>query len=101
MNCQKGDLAIIVRSKCGNEGRIVRCLEYVGKGVHVDATDGTQMYFDRDLWRIDQVINSINNHTGIVRQTYHCHDDVLRPLHGDVTDDDVATTFSINTKQPA
>lgn len=27
MNCQKGDLAIIVRSEAGNAGKIVRCLE--------------------------------------------------------------------------
>jgi hypothetical protein len=27
MNCEKGDLAIIVESAAGNEGKIVRCLE--------------------------------------------------------------------------
>lgn len=26
MNCKKGDLAVIVRSMAGNEGRIVQCL---------------------------------------------------------------------------
>lgn len=31
MNCKPGDLAVIVRSQCGNEGRIVRVLRYVGK----------------------------------------------------------------------
>ena len=28
MNCKKGDLAVIVRSDAGNEGKIVRCLRY-------------------------------------------------------------------------
>ena len=26
MNCKQGDLAVIVRSKSGNEGRVLRCL---------------------------------------------------------------------------
>ena len=30
MNCKPGDLALIVRSKAGNEGRLVECLELVG-----------------------------------------------------------------------
>jgi hypothetical protein len=28
MNCKKGDLAIIVKSMAGNEGKIVTCLEF-------------------------------------------------------------------------
>jgi len=27
MNCKEGDLAIVVKSVCGNEGKVVRCLE--------------------------------------------------------------------------
>ena len=29
MNCKPGDLAVIVRSFAGNEGKIVRCIEVV------------------------------------------------------------------------
>ena len=29
MNCKQGDLAIIVRSFAGNEGKIVRCLKFI------------------------------------------------------------------------
>ena len=29
MNCKQGDLAVIVRSYAGNEGKIVQCLEFV------------------------------------------------------------------------
>jgi hypothetical protein len=32
MNCVKGDLAIIVKSTCGNEGKIVKCLALVPAG---------------------------------------------------------------------
>lgn len=31
MNCKPGDLAVIVRSRVGNAGRIVRCVEYAGE----------------------------------------------------------------------
>ena len=29
MNCREGDLAVVVRSHAGNEGRIVRCVRLV------------------------------------------------------------------------
>lgn len=47
MNCKQGDLAVIVRSFCGNEGRIVRCLKFYGRGAFKDGT-----VFD-DIWIID------------------------------------------------
>lgn len=31
MRCRVGDLAIIVRSLSGNEGRVVRCIVYLGR----------------------------------------------------------------------
>jgi hypothetical protein len=30
MNCKQGDLAVVVRSASGNEGRIVRCIRTMG-----------------------------------------------------------------------
>lgn len=30
MNCKQGDLAIVIRSVAGNEGKIVRCLQFLG-----------------------------------------------------------------------
>lgn len=32
MNCKPGDLAVIVRSMAGNEGRIVQCIRLAGPG---------------------------------------------------------------------
>ena len=29
MNCKQGDLAVIVRSTCGNEGRFVTCISLI------------------------------------------------------------------------
>ena len=101
MNGKQGDLAIIVRSQCGNEGRIVRCLEYVGKDVSVAATNGIEVHLLGHVWRVDQAINSLEERSGRINPTYHCHDHILRPLRGDVTDDEVTATFSTSAKQPA
>ena len=49
MNCKQGDLAIIVRSMAGNEGKIVRCLRFVG---YVEGFVGN------DRWEIDTKIIS-------------------------------------------
>lgn len=34
MNCKPGDLAVIVRSKCGNEGVVLRCIRLSPKSEH-------------------------------------------------------------------
>lgn len=34
MNCKQGDLAIIVESMAGNEGKIVRCVEFFGTATY-------------------------------------------------------------------
>jgi hypothetical protein len=39
MNCKQGDMAIIIKSRWGNEGKIVTCLELMGEipgyyGIH-------------------------------------------------------------------
>jgi hypothetical protein len=52
MNCKQGDLAIVVHSTAGNEGKIVRCLEFIGtdrdnEGCHMVGVD---------RWRVDRVL---------------------------------------------
>lgn len=49
MNCKPGDLAVVVKSESGSEGRLVRCLRFVGK---VPGWTGD------DRWAIDQVLRS-------------------------------------------
>lgn len=51
MNCKQGDLAIIVKSICGNEGKIVRCLEYIGVREFI-SPNGT--ITEDHCWRIDR-----------------------------------------------
>ena len=30
-NCKPGDMALVVKSECGNEGKIVTCIRFIGK----------------------------------------------------------------------
>jgi hypothetical protein len=32
LNCKQGDMAIVVRSRAGNAGKVVTCLEFIGEG---------------------------------------------------------------------
>lgn len=60
MNCKEGDLAMIVKSKAGNEGKIVRCIQYVG------AVDGV---LPKDCWLIDGSINCVGTVTKQQKRT--------------------------------
>jgi hypothetical protein len=51
MNCKQGDLAIQIRSSAGNEGRIVRCVRFIGHGRK--RRPGGVMRDVPDLWEID------------------------------------------------
>lgn len=66
MNCKPGDLAVIVRSVAGNEGRIVRCIRFVGK---------VRGWVGDDRWETDQVL--IGERGG---KTNAVQDSCLRPL---------------------
>lgn len=75
MNCKPGDLAVIVRSAAGNEGRIVQCLDFVGVG------DG---YYD-DSWLIDREI------AGTFEPLRFISDSKLRPLRDNDGEDETLT----------
>lgn len=49
MNCKKGDLAIVVRSVAGNEGKIVRCVEFLGDSLFVGGKTYAAWSIDRKL----------------------------------------------------
>lgn len=66
MNCKEGDLAIIVSSEAGNEGKIVRCIRFIGK---VHGWDGS------DRWKIDQELVGVFG-----GRTMTCRDSRMRPL---------------------
>ena len=51
MNCKPGDLAVIVRSWAGNEGKIVRCVELVNSPDFEGLT-----FLDGPRWLIDRPV---------------------------------------------
>ena len=86
MNCKQGDLAIIVRSTCGNEGKIVHCLELFPAGfalIHPDLGP---------VWRVDRRISSIWSNGSVAFDDCHVPDSALRPIRGDLLDDSETST---------
>lgn len=83
MNCKQGDLAIIVKSLAGNEGKIVRCVRFIGN-------DDAFMYGDR--WEIDvQLQASDGTYANSVSDSH------MRPLRGDLLNDEITNTKELET----
>jgi hypothetical protein len=66
MNCKPGQLAVIVKSVAGNEGKIVRCIRFIGK---VDGWVGD------DRWEIDCTLIGLRG-----ARTRSVQDSYLRPI---------------------
>lgn len=97
LNCKQGDLAIIVKSSCGNEGKIVRCLELLVTD-KVPDIHGHTRYFRggvRTVWRIDRPITFVSMLWST--QVEYCSDDKLRPLRGDINDEEIETSQELST----
>lgn len=72
MNCKPGDLAIIVKSWAGNEGKIVQCVKYLGILATSDAFGNTT---NEPCWAIDRPLqDAVGGVDNIL-----C-DDQLRPI---------------------
>lgn len=79
MNCKQGDLAIIVQSDAGNEGKIVRCVKYLGAFLYWGSGDDLI-----DTWETDVALPSTTGELG-----YDVRDCQLRPLRGDLLNDEI------------
>jgi len=73
MNCKQGDLAILIRSTAGNEGKIVRCVRFIGHGRR--RRPGNVMRDVPDLWEIDPPVRTWNGGPSV-----HVQDAWLRPI---------------------
>lgn len=84
MNCKPGDLAIVVRSKSGNEGKIVRCIRLC-----TPAEADAEHYWSGPLWKVDALL--VAKRRGDVKFTPHCPDECLRPIRdpGDDAQDEM------------
>jgi len=84
MNCKEGDLAIIVNSQAGNEGKIVQCIKYIG--TYKD-------YYGNDRWKINTpILNSIG------KLSYTVRDSQLRPIRDSDKEDEMLNIIKI--KEP-
>jgi hypothetical protein len=91
MNCKPGDLAFIVHSEAGNEGRIVEVVRWVGF-LNALAESGAN-----DWWQVRPLDGKPILWT---RQSYGDFyvDRFLRPIRpGSITEEEVKELFSPNT----
>ena len=88
MNCKQGDLAIIVRSLAGNEGKIVRCLRPATKGYYT---------FHGPRWRIDRILP--DDFGGTIQSVADC---ALRPIRDQPGTDEMVRIAGLpRARQPA
>lgn len=80
MNCKPGDLAIVVKSFAGNEGKIVRCIRLRGeKPCTMPGRAATPVL----SWEIDRPLVGWDGSIGETIPDWQ-----LRPLRGDVGSDE-------------
>lgn len=90
MNCKPGDLAVIVRSLCGNEGRFV---EVVNGDVYELPGDLGLSEF-APLWRI-RPLGELVSSWGVNRAESAFPDAWLRPIRpGDISDEEVRDLYA-------
>jgi len=92
-NCKQGDLAIVVNSQAGNEGKIVKCLR-AAFTEGVPTIEGTFVHFTggpRYVWLTETIVNIKGRTSGRVLHTYFVSDKNLKPLRGDLSQDDEQT----------
>ena len=83
MNCKQGDVAVIVRSYAGNEGKIVRCLRLLKNDMAWVGIDGITEKFP--TWEIDRQLKGWKGDTSCYVADYK-----LRPIRDpgdDATDE--------------
>jgi len=93
LNCKAGDLAIMVKSYAGNEGRIVRCLAFMPNELFL-IPGGAIICVP--AWKIDVLLKGVNNKT-----TLFVPDSCLRPIRdpGDDATDETLEWLPVPTKQ--
>lgn len=72
MNCKQGDLAVIVKSRSGNEGLIVECVEFLPRCLMRLPNGSIE---EAKVWRVDRPLRKF---TG--KFDPYIRDSSLRPL---------------------
>lgn len=86
MNCQKGDMAIVVKSYAGHEGKIVTCLKFVGK---------VRGLIGEDYWETDTNTRSEDGRT----VDPHLRDSWMRPIRDQPGEDETLTWAPVPQKE--
>lgn len=89
MNCKPEDLAIVVRSRLGNLGRVVRCVKLVPAGTYLGATSSTGIKARaRDLmWLIEGTTTIQYPFTKEKFEVPYAYDKNLRPLNAPLNEE--------------
>ena len=75
LNCKQGDLAVVVRSTAGHEGKLLTCIRFIG---------AYEDYLGIDYWLVDRVLTS---NCGEEHQVFR--DIWLRPLRDSDAQDEI------------
>lgn len=92
MNCKQGDLAVIVKSAAGNEGKIVTCVRLLGS-MQWRHPDGRM--HSCSTWEIDGVIKGWS-----WQMSNTIADDQLRPIRDNDGEDEMLRIAGLPNKQP-
>lgn len=87
MNCKPGDLAVIVKSSAGNEGAIVKIVEFVGK---------VQGWGGYDRWRIDRKLKGDRGNLTDTARDWN-----LRPIRDNDGEDETLQWAPVPVKEIA
>ena len=92
MNCKPGDLAIIVRSEAGNEGKIVQCIRVIRHQLWSGPRCGDRL---TATWEIDIPLADFEGHV-----SNEIADDQLRPIRDNDGEDEMLRIAGLPNKQP-
>ena len=91
LRCRPGDLAIVTGgpAEIGNLGKVLTCLEFIPRLAVKHGVLLTDSLLGVPGWRVDTPINWVNPKTRHRTQLPFIRDAALRPLRGDLTQDEV------------
>ena len=94
MNCKQGDLAVIVESAYGHEGKIVKCLDmYVGYSTYRGKRSHSPS--EAIVWLIDVTLQKGDEANNLA------HDLCLRPIRDQDGQDESLTWLDVPSKEIA
>ena len=93
MNCKQGDLAVIVKSWAGNEGKIVHCVRLA---THLDIA---RVNFEKNMGAVWVVDTSLTTERG--RQVSLALDCQIRPIRDNDGEDETLQWAPVPTKETA